>query len=79
MRVVVSAAVTLLAFAFTAVPAEAMQLFVLTLEGNHFTFEVEPTDLVEDVKTQVSRKTGIPRRSDCAGLRRSRAPRRQYP
>lgn len=60
MRVVVSAAVTLLAFAFTAVPAEAMQLFVLTLEGNHFTFEVEPTDLVEDVKTQVSRKTGIP-------------------
>lgn len=37
----------------------AMQIFVKTPDGDHFTLEVEPTDRIEDVKAQIYALEGI--------------------
>ena len=58
VRVIISLVVLLFASAFTAAPAEAMQIFVKTATGKHITIEAEPTDRIEDVKAKVSEKEG---------------------
>ena len=40
--------------------ASAMQIFVKTLTGKHITLEVEPTDRIEDIRTKIQDKEGIP-------------------
>lgn len=42
------------------IPMLAMQIFVMTTEGNHITLEVEPTDRIEDVKAKIQDKASIP-------------------
>jgi ubiquitin len=37
-----------------------MQIFVKTLTGKRITFEVDPTDQIEDVKDNIQGKEGIP-------------------
>lgn len=43
-----------------AITANAMQIFVKTLEGTTITIEVEPTDSIEAVKGKIQEKMGIP-------------------
>lgn len=37
-----------------------MQIFIKTLTGKTITLDVEPSDLVEDVKKKIEQKEGIP-------------------
>ena len=45
---------------FITVQANAMQIFVKTLTGKTITLDVEPVDLVSDVKTKILGKEDIP-------------------
>lgn len=45
--------------AFTAMPTYAMQLFVKTPQGKTITIEVEPTDIIEEIKAKIQEKEGI--------------------
>jgi ubiquitin len=37
-----------------------MQIFIKTLTGKTITLQVEPTDSIENIKTQIQNKEGIP-------------------
>ena len=37
-----------------------MQIFIKTLTGKTLTIEVEPSDMVESIKSKISEKEGIP-------------------
>jgi ubiquitin len=45
---------------FWAVRAEAMQIFVRTLDGKNITLDVEPTDTIQNLKGKIQDKTDIP-------------------
>ena len=45
---------------FLPTTASAMQIFVKTLTGKHITLEVEPTDIISDVKSKIQEHEGIP-------------------
>ena len=52
--------ITLIIFAFCLfLHAQAMQIFVKTLDGRFFTIECEPTDRIEDVKDKIVEELGF--------------------
>jgi|TARA_B100001094_G_scaffold21979_1_gene18623 ubiquitin len=59
-RVLILSSIFFLVFAgFFAVNAEAMQIFVKTLEGKTITLDVEPDDSIENIKSKIQDKEGL--------------------
>ena len=55
-KVLLSGVLASLLIVFTAVPANAMQIFVKTLTGKTITVEVESTDTISSIKEKIQQK-----------------------
>ena len=58
-RTILTIALVFVMVTLMPLKAYAMQILVKTLDGNYFTLEVEPTDRIEDIKSQIELMEGI--------------------